>query len=94
MRKKFKELMEKYGPVAGPVAVVLWFAIFFIVLGAFALVIRFGFRPEGVAGEAGVFTAAYLATKATQPLRAIATVALTPVFARLVTRLRKPREVK
>jgi hypothetical protein len=90
MRKKFKELMEQYGPVA----VVLYFAIFFAVLGGFALAIRLGFEPESAVGKVGVFTAAYLATKATQPLRIAATLALTPVFGRLVTRLRTPREIK
>ena len=104
MKKKFQELMQQYGPVA----VVIYFTIFFLVWGGFAFAIKFGLdvglgpsgdapateatvNTEGTAAKFGVWTAAYLATKATQPLRIGATLLLTPVVGRLVQRLRGVR---
>ena len=45
---------------------------------------------EGTVAQAGVLGAAYVATKATQPLRILATLALTPLIARLVRRGKGP----
>ncbi len=78
MRKTFKHILTEYGAVA----VVVYFAIFFAVLFAFWGAIRLGWHPASVTGSVGAFTAAYLATKITQPLRIAATLALTPLAAR------------
>lgn len=78
MRKTFKHILAEYGAVA----VVVYFAIFFAVLGGFWLAIRTGWRPASAVGSAGAFTAAYLATKVTQPLRIAATLFLTPFVAK------------
>jgi len=71
----------------GAVAVVVYLAIFFIVLFAFWGAIRFGWKPSGSMANVGAFTAAYLATKLAQPLRIVATLAITPFIARLVERI-------
>ena len=84
MRKTFKHLLTEYGAVA----VVVYFAIFFAVLGGFWVAIRTGWRPESAAGTVGAFTAAYIATKLTQPLRIAATLLLTPLVAKAYERLR------
>ncbi len=84
MKKKFKELFEKYGTTA----VVVYFALFFLVLAGFAAAIAFGVKVESAAGSAGVLGGAYLATKLTQPLRIAATFAITPLVAKLVDKLR------
>lgn len=84
MKKKLNELLEKYGPVA----IVLYFVIFFGVWGGFALAISLGFKPESASGGAGLIGASYLATKLTQPLRIAATLGLTPGVARVWAYLR------
>ncbi len=84
MRKTFKHILTEYGAIA----VVVYFAIFFAVLGAFWVAIRFGWHPGSVAGNVGTIAAAYLATKLTQPLRIAATLVLTPAVARLYERVR------
>ena len=78
MRKTVQHLLTEYGAVA----VVVYFAIFFAVLFGFWAAIRFGWRPSSAAGSVGAWTAAYVATKLTQPLRIAATLALTPLVAK------------
>ena len=88
MRKTIRSVLGEYGPVA----VVVYFAIFFLVFGGFLAAIRFGWRPQSGGGQAGVVAAAYVATKLTQPLRIAATAVLTPFCARLYERLRGRRD--
>ena len=83
VRKTFTHLLKEYGAVAA----VLYFTIFFLVLFGFWAAIRFGWRTEGVAGGVGTFTAAYIATKLTQPLRIGATIVLAPIVAKLYERV-------
>lgn len=78
MRKTVQHLLTEYGTVA----VFVYFAIFFAVLFGFWAAIRFGWRASSAAGSVGAWTAAYIATKLTQPLRIAATVALTPLVAK------------
>ena len=87
MKKTVHKLLTEYGTVA----VVVYFAIFFAVLGGFWLGIRFGWRPQSAAGSVGAFTAAYIATKLTQPIRIGATIVVTPFIAKLYERLRGRR---
>ena len=79
MRKTLKNIFAEYGAIA----VVVYLSIFFIVLIAAWLGIRLGWAPGGVAGAAGTWTAAYIVTKITQPLRIAATVVLTTFIGRL-----------
>ena len=79
MKKTAQKLLAEYGIVA----VIVYFVIFFAVLGAFWLAIRFGWQPSSTAGSVGSFAAAYIATKITQPLRIAATLLVTPFIARL-----------
>ena len=83
MRKTLKHILTEYGTVA----VIVYFTIFFAVLFGFWAAIRFGWRTESTAGSVGTLTAAYIATKLTQPLRIAATLALTPLAATLYERL-------
>lgn len=84
MGAKLKQLLAEYGWVAFSI----YMTLFFGVLAGFYLAIAAGWAPESVAGKAGAFTAAYLATKLTQPLRIAATVVLTPLVGRLWQRKR------
>jgi Na+-transporting methylmalonyl-CoA/oxaloacetate decarboxylase beta subunit len=84
MIAKLKQILAQYGPLAFGI----YMTLFFVVLLGFYVAITAGLAPESVAGRAGAFTAAYLATKLTQPLRIAATVVLTPVAGRLWQRRR------
>ncbi len=64
---------------------VVYLALHMIVLFGFYLAIKMGWTPEGLAGEAGIWTVAYLLTKLTQPIRFGITMLLTPLIARLFT---------
>jgi len=83
VKKTVQKLLAEYGAVA----VVVYFVIFFAVLGGFWLAIRFGWKPSSTAGSVGAFAAAYIATKITQPIRIAATLVLTPFVARVYERV-------
>ncbi len=83
MRRSVKDLLAEYGTVA----LVVYFAIFFLTLFGFWIAIRTGWRPQSATGSMGTLAAAYIATKVTQPLRIVGTVALTPIVARVWERV-------
>jgi len=78
VRKTLKNILVEYGSVAVAVYVVM----FILVIVGFWAAIRFGWRADSTAANVGAWTAAYIATKLTQPLRIAATVAITPLVAR------------
>jgi hypothetical protein len=78
MQKTFNNIITEYGPLA----LGIYLAIFGLVLFGAWTAINFGWQPESAAGSVGAFTAAYLTTKVTQPLRIGATLLLTPLVAR------------
>ncbi len=82
-RERLKTLLEEYGKVA----LGTYFGLFVLVLLGFALAISTGFKPESTQGGVGVFGAAYIATKVTQPIRIGATLLLTPLVARVLHKL-------
>lgn len=79
MRKTLRNILAEYGMIA----VVVYLAIFFAVFIGSWFGIRLGWAPGGIAGNAGAWTAAYLFTKLTQPLRIAATVVLTTFVGKL-----------
>lgn len=79
MKAKLEKLLAEYGPIA----LVLWFALFGLTWTGFAIAIQRGFEVEGAASTAGVWGAAYLATQVTKPVRIAATLALTPLVGRI-----------
>jgi hypothetical protein len=83
MRKTLKQILAEYGTIA----VVVYLTIFFSVLFAFWGAIHLGWQPKSLTASVGGFTAAYLATKVTQPFRIASTLALTPVVARVYERV-------
>ena len=86
LKDRLKALLDEYGKIA----IATYFAIFFLVLGGFALAIRVGVKVDSGAGTAGTLAAAWVATKLTQPLRILGTLLLTPVIGKFVRRFRKP----
>jgi len=86
LTERIKQLVVDYGPLA------LWvyFGIFAIVLAGFFFAIKFGWKTDSAVGTAGTLGAAWVATKLTQPIRIVASLALTP-FVMRVTRWFKTR---
>ena len=80
---RFRELILEYGIIA----LIVHYAIFAVVIVGFWFAIRAGWRPTSSAGTAGSWGAAYIAAKITQPLRIIATLAITPLVARTYERI-------
>jgi len=87
-KERFKALLAEYGRIA----IGTYFGLFFLVLAGFSLLFSLGLEkalgfegPNALTGV-GVLGAAYAATKVAQPLRIFATLALTPVVARLLKR--------
>ncbi len=74
----------------GAIAVVVYLVLFAAVLMGSYFAIRFGWTAKTTAGTAGIWTAAYIVTKITQPLRIAATVVLSAFIGRLWENRRKP----
>ena len=90
MRKKFNYLVIRFRDLFveyGVIAIAVHYVIFALVIVAFWAAIRAGWQPTGAAGSVGTWTAAYLATKVTQPLRIVATLAVTPFIAKMYERV-------
>lgn len=85
MKKTLKEILAEYGTIA----VVVYLLLFAIVLIGSYFAIRFGWTTNSAAGTAGIWTAAYIVTKITQPLRIAATVVLSAFVGRMWERRRK-----
>jgi hypothetical protein len=78
----------------GVLGLSLHYAVYVLVLIGFALSIGRAAHGESdtlraSAGTLGVWAAAYVATKLTLPVRALVTVALTPLLRALIRRLRR-----
>jgi hypothetical protein len=84
-----KERLQKALVEYGSLGLWVYFAIFALVLVGFATAIKLGIGVESSAGTAGTWGAAYVATKLTQPLRILATLAVTPVVVQVARRLRR-----
>lgn len=90
MRKKLSDLIVKFRDLVleyGVIAIVVHYVIFALVIVGFWAAIRAGWEPMTAAASVGTWTAAYVATKVTQPLRIVATLALTPFVAKIYERV-------
>jgi uncharacterized membrane protein YcgQ (UPF0703/DUF1980 family) len=85
-RQRLKNLLAEYGRLA----LYTYLVLFAVVLMGFAGAIQLGVHTQSTAGKAGLWGAAWLATKVTQPLRILATVALTPLVAQVLKIRKKP----
>ena len=88
-RERLKALLAEHGRVA----IGTYLGLFVLVLAGFAAAIAWGIDVESAAGGVGILGAAYLATKAVQPLRIAATLFLTPLVAQFLRSRRGSRDV-
>ena len=85
MKQKLTEVMERYGKIA----IYLYLAIFFVTLFSVWLLVQSGVElqevswfQEGLVGQAGTLTIAYVVTKILQPVRIGLMLLLLPLFGR------------
>ncbi|MBN1960751.1 MAG: hypothetical protein JW841_07370 [Deltaproteobacteria bacterium] len=83
-KNRLRALVIDYGQLA----IWVYLFIFLVVFIGFGVAIQLGFKIESVSATAGTWTAAYIATKLTSPLRIIATLAITPVIMKIRKRLK------
>jgi hypothetical protein len=82
LKERFKTLMAE----CAVLAIIVYFSIFFACLFAFAVLLHLGFEVKGAGGNAGVLAGAWAAAKLTQPIRIMATLAITPALERVLRR--------
>jgi len=87
-RERLKALLAEHGRVA----IGTYLGLFVVVLAGFAMALAWGVEMKSAAGGVGILGAAYLATKAVQPLRIGATLVLTPLVAQLLRSRRAGRD--
>lgn len=86
MLDTLKKVLAEYGAIA----VVVYLLLFTIVFAGSYFAIRLGWTPGNAVGQAGAWTAAYIVTKITQPLRIGATVVIATFIGKLRERRTKP----
>jgi hypothetical protein len=78
-KAKLESAVEEFGPVV----MVVYLSLFGATLLGFWVAIGMGFTVDGAAAVSGRLGLAYLATKATQPVRIMATLVVTPLLVKL-----------
>lgn len=76
--RRLRQLLAEYASLA----IYTYMALFVLVMAGFALAFATGLKVDGSVGKLGVLGAAWVATKLTQPVRIMASVALVPILAR------------
>jgi small-conductance mechanosensitive channel len=88
LKERLKRLVAEYGALG----IIVYFAIYAIVLAsAYVAISLFGWKPESAAAAMGAAAAAWAVGRITLPFRLVAAVLLTPIVARVLERLRLRR---
>ena len=82
LKQRLKIVMEDYPKVA----LYTYLALSLTAIIGFTIAIGLGFQPSNSSGVLGTIIAGWAAAKLTLPIRAIATVALTPAIAAFIAR--------
>lgn len=84
LKQRLKALFKEYGLIA----ILTHASISIITIGSFAIAIWFGLSPSTSIGTAGAIAGGWAAAQPLLPLRTLATLALTPIIARVLRRRR------
>ena len=87
LKDRLKAIMKDYPQVA----VFTYLGCSLIAITGFAIAIGIGAEPSTATGVLGVIGAAWLAAKITVPLRILATLALTPLIAAQLAKLKRKK---
>jgi preprotein translocase subunit Sss1 len=83
-----KERLSAHFQEYGRVAVITYFTLSILTIIGFSIAIGMGVEPSDATGVLGVIFAGWVAGKATLPIRILITLAVTPLIAFVVRRLR------
>lgn len=72
------------------IAIITYLTLSIASIVGFSIAIGIGAQPSTAAGTLGVIGAGWVAAKALMPLRILATLALTPLIAALISRFKRP----
>ena len=86
-----KERLAAHFNEYGRIAIITYFTLSILTIIGFSIAIGIGAEPSSATGVLGVIAAGWVAAKATLPIRILITLALTPVVAFVVHRIRPPR---
>jgi hypothetical protein len=86
MKARLEKLMAEYGTIA----LYTYLSLSLLAIIGFSVAFGIGAAPSSAVGFVGVIGAGWLAAKGTLPLRIPATLALTPLIARLVRKRKTP----
>jgi hypothetical protein len=87
LKERLTRTFEDYGKIA----IYTYFTLSILTIIGFSIAIGMGFEPSDATGFLGVIFAGWVAAKATLPIRILITLAITPVVASVVNRLRPKR---
>ncbi len=87
MKKRISDLVAEYGTLA----IVIHLVMLVLCIVGFAVALKMGVEVKGVAGEGGIWVAAYAGAQIIKPFRFGATLVLTPVAAAWMHRIKGPR---
>ena len=85
-----QDLVATYGAVG----LVVYLTSTCLVYFAFLLGLQLGWKPSGIVAGSGIWVAAYLGTKVTQPFRIVGAMAVTPILMNAYSRLTGRRRTK
>jgi hypothetical protein len=88
-KRTLKQRLADHLAAYGKIALYTYLALSLLAIIGFSIAIGVGVAPSSASGVLGVIGAGWVAAKATLPLRALATLGLTPLIAALVRRLRR-----
>ena len=86
LRERLKKQFTEYPRIA----IITYLTLSIISIAGFSIAIGMGAQPSTATGTLGVIGAGWVAAKALMPLRILATLALTPMIAAVVSRFKKP----
>lgn len=87
LKQRLAAVMQDYPKVA----LYTYLALSLTAIVGFSLAIGLGLKPSNSSGVFGTIVAGWAAAKLTLPIRAVATIALTPVIAAVLAK-RKPQQ--
>jgi hypothetical protein len=88
-KRSLKERLQAHFAEYGRVAIWTYLVLSILTITGFSIAIGIGYAPSSTSGVFGVIGAGWVASKATTPLRILATLGLTPLIAALVKRRKK-----
>ena len=93
-KPSLKERLKAHFAEYGTIALYTYIALSILTIAGFSIAIGAGIEPSSASGVLGVIGAAWLAAKATMPIRILITLGITPVIATIVNKRKAKKAAK